>query len=132
LALKGEIAEQRLTKAAVTALRPIYAHREDSDWHWLALARLTTLADASGARAIPWPRVHEFYAIVTHPRIFNPPTPRARAVAQIEAWMESPSLELLGESPAHWDSLRRLLADLDQTLWVKSLQWTQLTDPTCG
>jgi predicted nucleic acid-binding protein len=53
--------------------------------------------------------VHEFFSIVTHPRIFNPPSPPKVALDQIEAWLESPSLALLAETPAHWSDLRTLL-----------------------
>ena len=35
---------------------------------------------AAGPWAIPWPCVHEFLAIATHPRIFSPPTPLAAAL----------------------------------------------------
>ncbi len=59
--------------------------------------------------AIPWPCIHEFFAIVTHPRIYSPPTPRDRAVEQIDAWMESPSLVLLGEAQDYWPKLRALV-----------------------
>ena len=45
----------------------VYAHREDSPWHDTALAKLTELAEAKSARAIPWPCVHEFLVIVTPP-----------------------------------------------------------------
>jgi predicted nucleic acid-binding protein len=53
--------------------------------------------------------VHEFIAIVTHPRIFAPPTPLARALEQVDAWMESPSLSLIAEGPGYWTSLRAYL-----------------------
>jgi len=53
----------------------VYAHREDADWHDAAYARLAELAEGRASWAIPWPCVHEFLAIVTHPRIFSPPTP---------------------------------------------------------
>jgi predicted nucleic acid-binding protein len=59
--------------------------------------------------AIPWPCVHEFVAIVTHPRIYLPPTPLAAAVDQIDAWLASPSVVLLAESPSHWARLKTLL-----------------------
>jgi toxin-antitoxin system PIN domain toxin len=88
----------------------VYAHREDAAFHTEALARLTKLAEGAVAWAIPWPCLHEFYAIVTHPRIYAPPTPPARAIEQIEAWLESPSLALLSESPHHWSALKPLLA----------------------
>ena len=55
--------------------------------------------------AIPWPNVHEFLAIVTHPRIFAPPTRVDRALDQVDAWMESPALLLAGEDPDYWPVL---------------------------
>ena len=48
----------------------VYAHREDSPWHDAALAKITALAEAKSPWAIPWPCIHEFLAIVTHPRIY--------------------------------------------------------------
>lgn len=87
----------------------VYAHREDSEWHAAAYAKLAELAEGRGAWAIPWPCVHEFLAIVTHPRIYSPPTPLDAAVDQVEAWLESPSLVLLAESDAHWRTLRETL-----------------------
>ena len=87
----------------------VYAHREDSQWHVAACARVTQLAEARDAWAIPWPCIHEFLAIVTHPRIFTPPTPLAGAAGQVEAWLESPSLVLLAEADVHWPQMRDLL-----------------------
>jgi toxin-antitoxin system PIN domain toxin len=87
----------------------VYAHRRDSPWHPAAAGTLGELAEGRRAWAIPWPCLHEFLAIVTHPRIYRPPTPLARALEQVEAWLESPSLVLLGETPDHWSVLRELL-----------------------
>ena len=87
----------------------VYAHREDSEWHAPALARVRQLAEGRGAWAIPWPCVHEFLAIVSHPKIFAPPTPLPAAIGQVDAWLESPSLQLLTESDLHWPRLRALL-----------------------
>lgn len=83
----------------------VYAHREDSEWHALASAQVTALAEGRAPWAIPWPCVHEFLAIVTHPKIFSPPTPLKAAIDQIDAWLESPSLVLLAETSAHWKTL---------------------------
>ncbi|MGH8209998.1 MAG: TA system VapC family ribonuclease toxin [Steroidobacteraceae bacterium] len=85
----------------------VYAHRADSGWHEAALARVAQLAEGRAAWAIPWPCVHEFLGIVTHPRIFQPPSPLAAAIAQVEAWLESPSLALLAEGERYWETLRR-------------------------
>ena len=58
--------------------------------------------------AIPWPSLHEFLAIVAHPRIYRPPTPLA--LRQADAWLESPTLALLAESTTHWSGLRARLS----------------------
>ncbi|MBU6367113.1 MAG: PIN domain-containing protein [Gemmatimonadetes bacterium] len=84
----------------------VYAHRADSPWHGPAAAVVAELAEGSAPWAIPWPCLHEFLAIATHPRIFSPPTPLDRAIDQVAAWMESPSLRLLGESPGYWGTFR--------------------------
>jgi toxin-antitoxin system PIN domain toxin len=89
----------------------VYAHREDSAWHAGALDRLVELAEGRVGWAIPWPCLHEFLAIVTHPRIYAPPTPPGAAVDQIEAWLESPSLTLLAEAEGYFPDLRRTLRE---------------------
>ena len=87
----------------------VYAHREDSEWHAAASARVAQLAEGTGTWAIPWPCIHEFLAIASHPKIFTPPTPLAAAIDQVEAWLESPTLQLLAESELHWPELRTLI-----------------------
>jgi uncharacterized protein len=89
----------------------VYAHREDSPFHDTALRRVAELAEGSAMWAIPWPCIHEFLAIVTHPRIYAPPTPLDRALDQVDAWLESPTLAVLAEAGAHWLTLRGLLAE---------------------
>ena len=87
----------------------VYAHREDSPWHEAALARITALAEGRAPWAIPWPCLHEFLAIVTHPRIYAPPTPLEVALDKVEAWLEAPNLVLLVESEGYWSELRSVL-----------------------
>jgi len=87
----------------------VYAHREDSPWHTAAFERIVELAEGRGPWAIPWPCIHEFLAIVTHPRIYSPPTSLAKAIDQVDAWLESPSLVLISESEEYWPELRTIL-----------------------
>ena len=87
----------------------VYAHREDSSWHESAALRIAELAEDRSPWAIPWPCLHEFVGIVTHPRIYAPPTPLAGAIDQIEAWLEAPGLVLLGEGEGYWLELRAAL-----------------------
>jgi uncharacterized protein len=88
----------------------VYAHREDSEWHESAERAVRGLAEGAGGWAIPWPCVHEFLAITTHPRIFRKPTPTAAALDQIDAWFESPSIVTLAEDESYWATLRTLVA----------------------
>jgi uncharacterized protein len=87
----------------------IYAHREDSPWHDRAYAMVAELAAGRSSWAIPWPCLHEFIAIATHPRIYRPPTPLAQAIDQVEAWLEAPGLILLSEVDGYWPELRAVL-----------------------
>ncbi len=89
----------------------VYAHRSDSEWHGQASACVQNLAQGRVTWALPWPCLHEFFSIVTHPRIFDPPTTTAEALTQIDAWLEAPSLALIGESRSHWELLRTLLSE---------------------
>lgn len=86
----------------------VYAHRPDAPFHEAAREAVTALAESPTPWAIPWPCLHEFVAVVTHPRIFAPPSPLPTALEQVRVWLESPSLVVLGESGAYW----ALLADL--------------------
>jgi hypothetical protein len=88
----------------------VYAHRPDSEFHPQAVAVLRSLAEDSATWALPWPCLHEFYGVVTNPRLFTRPTPPAIALDQIAAWAESPSLRLLAESPNHLRTLSLLLS----------------------
>lgn len=84
----------------------VYAHREDSPWHKKAYSCLVEMAEGRIPWTIPWPCIHEFLSIVTHPRIFSPPTPLNKAIDQVDAWLESPSLTLISESTDYWPILR--------------------------
>ncbi|MGH7563499.1 MAG: type II toxin-antitoxin system VapC family toxin [Gemmatimonadota bacterium] len=87
----------------------VYAHREDSPWHEAAFGCLAGLARELAPWSIPWPCLHEFLAIVTHRRIYRPPTPLLIALEQVDAWLEAPSLTLLSESSGYWEALRPAL-----------------------
>jgi uncharacterized protein len=87
----------------------VYAHREECEWHERAASVVVECAESAREWAIPWPCLHEFLAIVTHPRIFRTPTPVDLAVSQLDAWLESPSLVVLSENDQHVESLREVV-----------------------
>jgi toxin-antitoxin system PIN domain toxin len=86
----------------------VYAHRQDSPFHAAALATLANLGNGTSPWALPWPCVHEFISIVTHPRIYSPPTPVGTALAFLENWFQSRSLILLSEGDSHFAHLAAL------------------------
>jgi len=84
----------------------VYAHRKDSPWHEKSSNLVRQLAEGDRPWAIPWPCAHEFLAIVTHAKIYRPPSPLAIALGQLESWMESPGLVMIGEPEGYWSEFR--------------------------
>ena len=88
----------------------VYAHRKDSSFHLPALKFVRSLAEGRKLWCIPWPCVHEFLSVVTHPRIYAPPTPIDDALDQVDAWLTSPSVRTIGESERYWSTARNIIA----------------------
>jgi uncharacterized protein len=84
----------------------VYSHRSDNPFHLPAKELIETLRSGRAIWAIPWPCVHEFLSIVTHPKIFKQPTPPATAFDAIDAWQASENLHFLSESDGYLDKLR--------------------------
>lgn len=90
---------------ALDACILVYSVRQDSPWHRPALKVVRSLAEGPAEWAIPWPCIHEFLAIATHPNIYQPPMPMLDALRQVEYWMDSPGLRLLSETQNYWSHL---------------------------
>ena len=96
----------------------VYAHRRDCAFHNSARKALDVLASASERWAIPWPCIHEFYAVVTNAKAYVPPSTPSEALDQIEALFESPSLVLLSETDRHWT----VLSDIVKKTQVRAIK----------
>lgn len=83
----------------------VYAHRPDAQFHREARAALEDLAHRTGRWAIPWPCVHEFIAVVTHPRIYRTPTPLDVALKALAALDALPNLDFIGEGEGYLELL---------------------------
>ncbi len=88
----------------------VYAHRRDSPFHQAAAAAVRQVAESPAPWALPWSCLHEFYSIVTHPRLYDPPSHPAEASGQIDAWLQSPSAVPLSEGETYWRTLSTLLS----------------------
>ena len=84
----------------------VYAHRKEARDHEAAVSIVRTLAEGSRTWAIPWPCCYEFLSVATNHRIWkDAATPPERAWQQLEAWTDSPSNRLLGETGDFLDVL---------------------------
>lgn len=89
----------------------VQAHRRDATEHTRARRAVRTLAEGTEVWGLPWPCVHEFVAIVTHPRIYDPPSTPEQAFTQLRAWHDSPTVRLLGERDDHLGHLQSAVLD---------------------
>ena len=89
----------------------LHARRAELPHHRAARSLLTKLAQGDEPWALPWPCVYEFLRVVTHPRVFDPPTPIARALEDVESLLEAPSLHLIGEGARHAAHLVRAVTE---------------------
>lgn len=79
----------------------VYAHRADSPFHERARSALEALAAGPRPWAIPWPCVHEFFAVVTHPRIYRTVTPIQTVMSQLRALQSLANLAFIAEAEEH-------------------------------
>jgi toxin-antitoxin system PIN domain toxin len=90
----------------------VHAHRADSEWHEPARDALRRLDAGTERWAIPWPCIFEFFAIITHPRIFPDPSPPEVAWDALSGFLESETVILLSEPPGFFPRLHELLGPL--------------------
>lgn len=86
----------------------VYARREEFAEHRRGKSLLTKLAEGDRLWALCWPVVYEFLRVVTHHKVFDPPTSLADALNGIKALLDSPSLVMLGEGATHFTQLQRI------------------------
>ena len=87
----------------------VYARRVEAPFHARARQLLEELAHGDRPWALAWPCIYEFLRVVTHPRVFDPPTDVDVALEDLEALIEAPSLVVLGEGPSHAVSMRQAI-----------------------
>ena len=87
----------------------VYADREEMPLHAPALAAVRRLAEGRDVYGIPVFCVGEFIRVVSHPRVFDPPTPPVEAANSVEALLSSPAARLLAPGPRFLPIFRTLL-----------------------
>ena len=69
----------------------IYAHRRETEFNSVATAKLARLAEGTEPWALPVFCVAEFMRVVTHRRVFNPPSTIAQALDFVNGVVAAPT-----------------------------------------
>jgi toxin-antitoxin system PIN domain toxin len=89
----------------------VFADREESPLHTAALGAVRQLAEGDEAWAVPVFCVGEFLRVVSHDRLFDPPTPVIDAVESVDSLLSSPSARLLVPGDRYLRLLRSLIVE---------------------
>ncbi len=91
----------------------VYAHRAETTLHNRALDRLTNLCENNQPWALPVPCLSEFFRVVTHPKVFNPPSTLADALDFARAVAEAPACRLLKPGAHYLDQFLAVMEAAD-------------------
>lgn len=86
----------------------VYAFREDAPGHPEYRAWLNDLVAGDEAYAVSDQILSGFLRIVTHPKVFRPPTPFSRAIAFVRALRDRPNAVPVQPGARHWEIFVRL------------------------
>ena len=93
----------------------VYAHRKDAVGHEQYLAWLMDVLTAPAPFAVSELVLSGFIRITTHPRVFDPPSALAVAIAYANLIREQPNCVVLSPGPRHWDLFTRLCLETECT-----------------
>ena len=91
----------------------VYAHREDSPFHTQALAWLETLINSDEAFAMSELVFSGFLRIVTHPKIFSPPSSLQDALSFVSQIRNQVNCIIVSPQARHWDIFIKLCEEAD-------------------
>lgn len=86
----------------------IYAHREDAPFHTAYRNWVEGLLRGDQPFAIADLVFSGFLRIVTHPKVFNPPSPLTKALAFVSDLRESDNFLPINPGARHWEIFVRL------------------------
>jgi len=89
----------------------VYAHREDSSEHLKSLQWLESLINSDEAFAMSELVFSGFLRIVTHPKIFNPPSSIEDALSFTEQIRNQPNCVIVFPQNRHWEIFTKLCVE---------------------
>jgi toxin-antitoxin system PIN domain toxin len=81
----------------------VYAHREDALDHARYRGFVASLLNGPAAFGVSDLVLSGFLRVATHPRIFSPPSPSAKALAFAAQIRRHSNATIITPGPAHWD-----------------------------
>ena len=91
----------------------VYAHREDTLDHRAYHDWLQELLNADQAYSVSDLVLSGLLRVVTHPRVFDPPSPLDRALEFADLVRSRPNAVPIATGPRHWDIFERLCGPLE-------------------
>ena len=86
----------------------VYAYREEAVNHAAYRSWLAEVIQSDQAYGMADMVLSGFLRIVTHPRVFNPPSDTATALAFVEEVRRQPNCVQIAPGPRHWEIFTRL------------------------
>jgi toxin-antitoxin system PIN domain toxin len=90
----------------------VYAHREDAPDHAAYRAWLENVINGDEAYGVSELALSGFIRVVTHPKVFNKPSPVAAAFEFADQLRGSPNSVRVDPGPRHWSIFRRLCLEV--------------------
>ena len=91
----------------------VHAHRADSERHQECLDWLTAALRSEEGLAVSDLVLSGCVRIVTHPKVFRPPSPVDKALKFVQELRGHPNVTVLAPGPRHWDVFVRLCTEGD-------------------
>ena len=88
----------------------VYAHRTDAPLHMEYRQWLEDLINGDQAYGFSDLVLSGFLRVVTHPRVFNPPSDLSSALAFAQAIRTQPNAVPISPGPRHWELFKNLCA----------------------
>ena len=86
----------------------VYAHREDSENHTAYLEWLSDLVNSDEAFAVSELVLSGFLRIVTHPKIFSPPSALGEALEFVANLRQQENCKVVVPGERHWEIFQKL------------------------
>jgi len=86
----------------------VYAHREDAENHTIYLKWLSELINSDETFAVSELVLSGFLRIVTHPKVFNPPSTLSDALEFVNTLKQLENCKVVVPGDRHWDIFQKL------------------------